>query len=89
MAPKATFKKMRLDLLLVQRGLADSRSKAQALIMSGNVHGPDRRLDKANSTGLTQIEEQEKNVGRFLLVRVEGGNVLTRLTLGAAANRLV
>jgi 23S rRNA (cytidine1920-2'-O)/16S rRNA (cytidine1409-2'-O)-methyltransferase len=38
---------MRLDLLLVARGLAENRSRAQALIMAGQVHGPDRRLDKA------------------------------------------
>jgi len=42
--------KMRLDLLLVERGLAESRSRAQALIMAGRVHqgalGADRRLDK-------------------------------------------
>jgi len=40
----------RLDLLLVERGLAESRSRAQALIMAGRVHhgtpGADRRLDK-------------------------------------------
>ena len=38
---------MRLDLLLVERGLAESRIKAQALIMAGKVHGGNRRLDKA------------------------------------------
>ncbi len=42
---------MRLDLLLVARGLAESRGRAQALIMAGRVHlgapGADRRLDKA------------------------------------------
>ena len=29
--------KVRLDLLLVERGLAESRAKAQALVMAGQV----------------------------------------------------
>lgn len=37
----------RADLLLVERGLADSRSKAQALILAGQVHVGDQRVDKA------------------------------------------
>jgi 23S rRNA (cytidine1920-2'-O)/16S rRNA (cytidine1409-2'-O)-methyltransferase len=36
----------RLDLLLVDRGLAESRARAQALIMAGLVFSGDRRLDK-------------------------------------------
>jgi 23S rRNA (cytidine1920-2'-O)/16S rRNA (cytidine1409-2'-O)-methyltransferase len=36
----------RLDLLLVERGLAESRARAQALIMAGLVFSGDRRLDK-------------------------------------------
>ncbi|MFH1524940.1 MAG: S4 domain-containing protein, partial [Chloroflexota bacterium] len=31
------MRKTRLDLLLVERGLAESRSKAQALVMAGQV----------------------------------------------------
>jgi len=38
--------KERLDILLVERGLAPSREKAQALILAGLVLGEDRRLDK-------------------------------------------
>ncbi|HBT41021.1 MAG TPA: TlyA family rRNA (cytidine-2'-O)-methyltransferase, partial [Rhodospirillaceae bacterium] len=38
--------KIRLDQLLVDRGLADSRTKAQALVMAGLVFGTDRRFDK-------------------------------------------
>jgi len=36
----------RLDALLVERGLVETRSKAQALIMAGLVWSGDRRLDK-------------------------------------------
>ena len=32
-----TMQKVRLDLLLVERGMAESRSKAQALVMAGQV----------------------------------------------------
>ncbi|MEK9670907.1 MAG: TlyA family RNA methyltransferase [Rhodospirillaceae bacterium] len=38
--------KIRLDQLLVDRGLADSRAKAQALIMSGNILVADKSQDK-------------------------------------------
>ena len=39
--------KVRADQLLVQRGLAESRTRAQALILSGNVFVGDRRVAKA------------------------------------------
>ena len=38
--------KKRLDVLLVERGLADSRQRAQAVIMAGAVFSGSRRLDK-------------------------------------------
>ena len=39
--------KRRADQLLVDRGLADSRSRAQALIMAGTVFSGERKLAKA------------------------------------------
>jgi 23S rRNA (cytidine1920-2'-O)/16S rRNA (cytidine1409-2'-O)-methyltransferase len=39
-------RKIRLDVLLVERGLVDSRTKAQALIIAGEVFAGTRRLDK-------------------------------------------
>ena len=42
--------KIRIDQHLVELGLADSRSRAQALIMSGNVFVGDRRIDKSGQT---------------------------------------
>jgi 23S rRNA (cytidine1920-2'-O)/16S rRNA (cytidine1409-2'-O)-methyltransferase len=38
--------KKRLDQLIVDRGLAESRSRAQALVMAGLVFAGDRKLDK-------------------------------------------
>jgi 23S rRNA (cytidine1920-2'-O)/16S rRNA (cytidine1409-2'-O)-methyltransferase len=40
------LKKVRVDLLLVSRGLAESRTKAQALVMAGAVVVDDARVDK-------------------------------------------
>jgi 23S rRNA (cytidine1920-2'-O)/16S rRNA (cytidine1409-2'-O)-methyltransferase len=39
----------RLDALLVDRGLAETRTRAQALIMAGLVWSGDRRLDKSGA----------------------------------------
>ncbi len=43
-------KKIRLDQLLLARGLADTRSKAQALIISGGVYLGEVKLDKPGHT---------------------------------------
>ena len=45
--------KKRLDVLLVERGLAESRQRAQAIIMSGQVYVKEQKVDKAGA----QIEE--------------------------------
>lgn len=42
--------KERLDVLLVKRNLAESREKAKAIIMAGNVFVEDQREDKAGTT---------------------------------------
>jgi 23S rRNA (cytidine1920-2'-O)/16S rRNA (cytidine1409-2'-O)-methyltransferase len=39
--------KRRADQLLVERGLAESRTRAQALILAGRVFAGDRRVEKA------------------------------------------
>lgn len=42
-------KKKRVDQLVVERGLAESRSKAQALIMAGAVFSGEKKIDKAGT----------------------------------------
>ncbi len=39
-------KRERIDLLLVERGLAESRARAQALVLAGAVVAGERRVDK-------------------------------------------
>ena len=46
-------KKKRVDQLVVERGLAESRTKAQAYIMAGAVFSGEKKIDKAG----TQIAE--------------------------------
>ncbi len=43
---KRESKKQRLDAALVARGLAETRAKAQALVLAGKVYAAERRLDK-------------------------------------------
>lgn len=52
--------KERLDVLLVNRNLAESREKAKAIIMSGNVFVDGQREDKAGSTFLVDIPIEVK-----------------------------
>ena len=42
--------KTRVDHLLVERGLAESRTRAQALIMAGHVFSGDRKIAKSGDT---------------------------------------
>ena len=53
-------KKQRLDQLLVDRGLAESRTRAQAIVLSGNVFAGDRRLDKPGTAVAPDIELRVK-----------------------------
>ncbi|OKZ63105.1 MAG: TlyA family rRNA (cytidine-2'-O)-methyltransferase [Clostridium sp. 42_12] len=55
-AVKEKKKKERLDVLLVKRGLAESREKAKAIIMTGNVFVEEQREDKAGSTFAEDVQ---------------------------------
>jgi 23S rRNA (cytidine1920-2'-O)/16S rRNA (cytidine1409-2'-O)-methyltransferase len=60
--------KKRLDILMVERGLAQSRTQAQALIMAGQVSAEGRRLEKPGLSvgeGLdVHVKDQPRYVGR-------------------------
>lgn len=42
-------RRLRLDQLLVERGLAETRTRAQAIILAGRVYRGEARLDKAGT----------------------------------------
>ena len=52
--------KKRIDVLLVERGLAESRTRAQALVMSGNVYSGTTRIDKPGHTLADDAEIEVK-----------------------------
>ncbi len=51
-----TSGKRRVDQLLVERGLAESRERAQALVMAGYVRANGQRVSKAGSTVPSDIQ---------------------------------
>ncbi len=58
--------KQRLDILITERGLAPSRTVAQALIMSGAVRSGDKVLDKPGLSVAEDIELVIKNLPRYV-----------------------
>jgi 23S rRNA (cytidine1920-2'-O)/16S rRNA (cytidine1409-2'-O)-methyltransferase len=61
--PKSKIAKKRLDLLVVERGLAESRAKAQAMILAGEVRVNGARSDKAGA-----------QIGEDVRIEISGGS---------------
>lgn len=59
-------KKLRFDVLLVQRGLQESRQKAQATIMSGQVFVDGQRVDKPGAPVAEDAEIEVKGGLRYV-----------------------
>lgn len=59
-------KKLRLDVLLVQKGLQESRQKAQATIMSGQVFVDGQRVDKPGAPVTEDAEIEVKGGLRYV-----------------------
>lgn len=60
------IKKKRLDILLFERGLAPTRSKAQAYIMAGEVYVNENRVDKAGTKFAEDVDIRVKNRPQFV-----------------------
>jgi 23S rRNA (cytidine1920-2'-O)/16S rRNA (cytidine1409-2'-O)-methyltransferase len=58
--------RLRLDELLVARGLASTRTEAKALIMAGRVHGATERFDKPGRLLPTDAEIAVRRAPRFV-----------------------
>jgi 23S rRNA (cytidine1920-2'-O)/16S rRNA (cytidine1409-2'-O)-methyltransferase len=56
--------KKRLDVLLVERGLADSRAQAQALVMAGRVQGHSKAGEQVDENAPLEVESPPPYVSR-------------------------
>src|SRR5260370_9568445 len=74
---KAKPGKKRLDVLLVERGLADSNQKAQAMILAGEVHVDGARAEKAGTRfaeeSRIEVSSRSEKYASRGGVEVEGG----------------
>ena len=68
---------MRIDKLLVDRGLAESRTKAQALVMAGVVLADEQRINKPSDTVASDAK-----------VRLKGGDDPTSRYVGRGGLKL-
>ncbi|MFO0588792.1 MAG: TlyA family RNA methyltransferase [Polyangiaceae bacterium] len=60
------IERVRADMLLVTRGLAPSRTVAQALILAGQVHTPSARVDKPGTLLTADAEIAVREGPRFV-----------------------
>lgn len=58
--------KLRADVALVERGLAPTRTQAQALILAGRVYSGERRIEKAGETLADGALLEVRGVPRFV-----------------------
>lgn len=58
--------RVRADQLLVERGLAESRSRAQALLLAGRVFSGQRRIDKCGERLLANSPLEVREGARFV-----------------------
>jgi 23S rRNA (cytidine1920-2'-O)/16S rRNA (cytidine1409-2'-O)-methyltransferase len=56
--------KKRLDVLLVERGLAESRTQAQALVMAGRVPGHSKPGEQVDESAVLEVEAPPPYVSR-------------------------
>ncbi len=63
---RAPDKRERADVLIVERGLAPTRQKAQALILAGEVWSGDARVDKPGATLRSTAELRVEPRRRFV-----------------------
>lgn len=68
--------KLRLDLLLVERGLVDTRERAQGLILSGSVLVDEKRIDKVGKR--IPINAELRLLGKGIPYVSRGGLKLER-----------
>jgi len=78
--------KTRADLLLVERGLAESRSRAQALIMAGVVYSGERRIEKPGDSLASDASLRVLEPPRFVS---RGGDKLEAALVAFADHGLV
>lgn len=60
------MRKERVDLLLVEQGLAESRSQAQRLVMAGQVRADGQLIQKPSTTVLADVELQVDTGPRYV-----------------------
>jgi 23S rRNA (cytidine1920-2'-O)/16S rRNA (cytidine1409-2'-O)-methyltransferase len=60
---RSTMSRSRLDQLMVDRGLAASRAKAQALVLAGQVFSGERRFDKPGQTVAPDVPLEVRGPG--------------------------